>query len=213
MRHAPSVPRSTRTGARLSDKQCSSAFLEAVRGDTNAGSYRTDTEESLATSTIGCVAQADKQKNTNAVVIRVADVDNDALGIMDGARDFASRVAFKSLLPPDREFIDAVGRIIAMEGIEILVAEYKGEIVGGIGILYAPYTWNPKLTVADELFWWCHEKAPPRTGWSLIDRAMANIDERGAIPMFSALETSPPGVRKIYHRFGMKPIETKFARF
>lgn len=148
------------------------------------------------------------------MLIRKADLSKDALAIVDGARDFVSRVTFAALFPKDEAaFTEAIGRIVSLETLEILVAESEGEIVGGIGILYAPYLWNPKRLVADELFWWCHEKAPPRTGWRLIDHAMANIDERGAIPMFSALETSPLGVRKIYHRFGMKPIETKYARF
>lgn len=148
------------------------------------------------------------------ITIRAADLQNDALAIMDGARDFAKRIAFRSLLPmEDSEFVSAVGGIVTLEGFELLLAEHNTEVVGGIGILYAPYIWNPKLTVADEIFWWCYESAPYRTGWRLFEQAMKNIDARNAIPMFSALETSPDGVARTYRRAGMKPIETKFARF
>lgn len=145
--------------------------------------------------------------------IRLADFNRDALALVEGARDFASRINFASLLPEGEEFIQAIARVMTIEGLEIWVAEHEDEIVGGIGILYAPYLWNPKRLVADELFWWCHENAPPLTGWRLIDQVMATVDKRGAIPMFSALETSPTSVSKIYQRFGLKPIETKFARF
>lgn len=146
------------------------------------------------------------------MIIRKADLSKDALAIVEGAKDFASQINFGSLLD-DASFIAAVGQIVTLETVEVLVAESQGEIVGGIGILYAPYIWNPQRTIADELFWWCQEKAPPRTGWRLINQAMANIDARGAFPMFSALQTSPESVGKIYHRFGMKPIETKYARY
>ena len=213
MRHAPSLPRSTKIGFRLRDKQCSSALRAAALGETNTGSYLTDTEDSFATSMIGFVAQADNQKNENTVIIRLADFKRDALAIMDGARDFRSRVEFGSLFPPDTEFVEAVSRIVILESVEILVAEYEGEIVGGIGILYGPYIWNPKRLVAEELFWWAAKTAPLRAGWKLIYQAMKNIDERNAIPMFSTLATSPQGVEKTYRRLGLKPVETKFARF
>lgn len=182
-------------------------------GETSTGSYRTDTDESVATSMIGSVAQADNHKSKNTVVIRNADLTKDALSIMDGARDFASRVSFKSLFPQsDEEFVATVGRIITIPGVEILLAEFKGLIVGGIAISYGPYLWNPKLTAGEEIFWWAAKDAPFRTGHMLGNEAMRRIDERKAIPFFKSLETSPKGVRKMYDRRGLKPIETTFAR-
>jgi hypothetical protein len=90
--------------------------------------------------------------------------------------------------------------------------EHEGEIVAGIGIQYASLLWNPEILTANELFWWAKEDAPFRTGRLVIDEAMKRIDQRGAIPVFRALETSPKGVEKLYRKFGMVPIETTFMR-
>ena len=75
-------------------------------------------------------------------------------------------------------------------------------------ILYAPFLWNPSITVGDELFWWTDRNAPFRTGIYLFDEAMKQIKEKGAIPMFRSMETSPKGVERLYHRRGLRRIET-----
>lgn len=101
---------------------------------------------------------------------------------------------------------------MTLEGLEILLVEHENKIVGGIGILYAPYLWNPERLIGDELFWWSSEDSPFRTGRYLIDEAMKRIDKKGAIPMFRSLETSPKSVEKIYNRFGLSKVETAFTR-
>lgn len=147
------------------------------------------------------------------IKIRLADINTDALSIVDGARDFASRVAFRSLLPEDdQEFISAIGRIVTLECVEILVAEHESRVVGGIGISYIPFMWNPEKLVGEELFWWTSKNAPFRTGRMLIDEAMKRIDQKGAVPFFKSLETSPKGVARMYARMGLAPVETMFAR-
>lgn len=146
------------------------------------------------------------------IKIRPADIENDALAIMDGARDFASRIALRHLLPQDdAAFIKAVGFIVSLDGMEILLAEHEGRVVGGIGILYVPYMWNNAILVADELFWWCSTEAPFRTARKLIDEAMQKIKERDAIPFFRSLTTSPLGVERLYKKIGFKPIETAWT--
>ena len=146
-------------------------------------------------------------------VIRKANFDTDALSIVEGARDFADRTGMKSLFPKDdKAFTAAIGRIMTLEGMEILVAEHEKHIVGGIGILYAPFLWNPEILVGDELFWWTARDAPFRAGRHLIDEAMKHINEKGAIPMFRSLATSPDGVEKLYRRIGLSRVETAFAR-
>ena len=147
-----------------------------------------------------------------SIIIRPADLENDALAIMDGARDFASRVSFQHLLPKDdAAFVDVVSRIVSLEGMEILVAEHDGGIVGGIGLLYMPSLWNPAILVADEIFFWSNRDAPFRTAYKLFDEAMRRIEERKAVPMFRTLITSPPGVEKLYRRRNMHPTETLFT--
>lgn len=142
--------------------------------------------------------------------MRVADIDNDALAIADGARDFANRVAFKSLFPKGRDFNSAIGRIMELDELEVLLVEQNGKVVGGLGIAYSPYLWNPSLLIGDELFWWTAKDAPFRTGRSLFGEAMSRINEKGAMPVFRSLETSPKGVERLYRSFGMGPVETVF---
>lgn len=144
-----------------------------------------------------------------SVVVRKADLSKDALAIIDGARDFASRIRFGSMLPDkDAEFIEVVSRIVTLGNVDILVAESKEEIVGGIGIGYTPFMWNPRITLGEEIFWWTAQNAPFRCGWILFDEAMNAIEAKGAIPAFKSLETSPKGVGKLYAKRGMSPIET-----
>lgn len=146
----------------------------------------------------------------NHMLIREADLKKDALAIMDGARDFRKRVDFGSLFPQsDEAFIEAVSRIITLESVDILVAESKGIIVGGIGILFAPCLWDTKKLVGDVLFLCTLKNAPFRTAWLLIDQAMKRIHEKGAIPMIRAPEKNR-GMRKSLSRIGLKPIETLF---
>ena len=141
--------------------------------------------------------------------IRLANLESDALSIMDGAKDFYKRTGVESLFPTDdQEFMKAISRIMVLEDLTILLAEQEKQVVGGIGILYAPFLWNPSITVGDELFWWTDRNAPFRTGIYLFDEAMKQIKEKGAIPIFRSMETSPKGVERLYHRRGLRRIET-----
>lgn len=146
------------------------------------------------------------------MIVRHADLDSDALAIDDGARDFVRRVAFRRLMPDDDALTGAVARILTLDGVEILVADDDGTIVGGIGLLFAPYLWNPGVLTADELFWWAAPDAPYRAAHKLFRAAMARIEERGAEPLFRALTTSPEGVDRMYRRAGLVPIEIVYAR-
>ena len=144
--------------------------------------------------------------------IRPADLENDALAIMNGARDFASRIALRHLLPEDdADFIKAVGHIVSLDGMEVLLAEHEGRVVGGIGILYVPYMWNSAILIADEVFFWSDKQAPFGAAHKLFVEAMRRIEEKKAIPMFRTLTTSPPGVERLYRSFNLFPAETVFT--
>ena len=145
------------------------------------------------------------------MIIRPADLEKDALAIMEGARDFANRTPIKSLLTGN-SFIEAVSRVLTLPGFEVLLAEYKGQVVGGIGILYGPLLWNSDFLTAEEHFWWTAKDAPFGTGKALMNQTMAIINIKDAIPMFKSLSTSHKGVDRIYRRFGMEPVETLYMR-
>lgn len=145
------------------------------------------------------------------MIIRNADLKKDAMDIVDGARDFASRTPIQSLLDDDK-FLKSVSSVVTMPNFEVLVAEHNEQVVGGIGIFYAPLIWNSDILTAEEHFWWVAKDAPFKTGITLINQVMKNIEERGAIPIFKSLSTSPKGVDKVYRRFGMDPVETVYMR-
>lgn len=146
------------------------------------------------------------------MIIRSADFDKDALVIFQGAKDFAKFSGLNLFPDNDEDFVKAVSRIVTLENIEILVAEHENEIVGGIGIFFSPFTWNPSIMIGEELFWWAFENAPMRTGKKLYDEAMKMIDKKNAVPMFRSLANSPDSVRKLYVHDGLTELETSWMR-
>ena len=145
------------------------------------------------------------------MIIRTADLEKDALAILNGARDFTTRMSLRHLLPQDdAAFIDTVSRIVSLDGMEILVAEHEGRIVGGIGVLYIPYVWNSAILIAEELFFWSG-KANYGTARKLFAESMRRIKERKAMPIFHKPTTSPPVVDRIYQSSGLIPTEMVYT--
>ena len=144
--------------------------------------------------------------------IRPANFDTDALAIIEGAREFSQQTSLASWFRHGEEFIDDISKVMVLDNLEISVAEHNGKIVGGIGIVYVPFLWNNSILVGDELFWWTDNNAPFKTGSSLFDFAMKRIEEKGARPMFRALDTSPEHIEKFYKRRGLNKFESAFTR-
>ena len=145
-------------------------------------------------------------------MIRNAVLPDDRAAIMAGAHDFARRMSGAELLPRDRAtFEAAVERVLGLPGVAIYLAD-RGRIMGGIGILYAPYLWNPDLAWADELFFWCAEDAPAATALRLIRHAEAQMRARGVRGRsFAALPSSPESLEDVYRRMGLKPMQITWA--
>lgn len=144
--------------------------------------------------------------------IRPANFDTDALAIIEGAREFSQQTSLASWFRHGSDFIEDISKIMVLDNLEISVAEHDGKIVGGVGIVYVPFIWNYSILVGDELFWWTSKDAPFKTGVSLFDFAMKRIEEKGAKPMFRALDTSPEHIEKFYERRGLKKLESAFTR-
>ena len=138
-------------------------------------------------------------------------MDRDALALMEAAQDLARRVVFPALLPDENGFRDAVGRVVTLPGLEILVADDGGRLVGAIGVLFAPYVWNPKLMVGEHIFLWTQRKAPYKTAWLLVDAALRRIEEKRAFPIFHIL-TNNHGLEKVYRRHGLERSDSAFMR-
>lgn len=141
--------------------------------------------------------------------IRLSNVYDDFDGIMNGAKDFISRIKCKEAVPDnDQDLERAVLRILSITGTELVVAEHGGNIVGGIGMLYGPAIWRPDVMSATELFWWVDANAPHTTALRLIRFVQDRARAHGAIiGEFMCLETSPNSIRKVYASMGLSKAQ------
>lgn len=143
--------------------------------------------------------------------IRPADLESDWPDMMRGARDFVSRLAHPEVIPTDDERLsEALRTLLGLPGVEVTVAEHEGRVVGGIGMIYAPFHWNPEILWAEELFWWTDRNAPPTAAMRLFREACRVGRERGAWANFKRLMESPEGVDSVYRRSGFEPIEVSY---
>lgn len=147
------------------------------------------------------------------MIVRPADYEKDAAAILSGAKDFISRMDFTDGLPKDDAGLaDALTNLIGLPGFELTVAEYREKIVGGIGVLYAPFAWNRAVLSASELFWWTARDAPTTTALRLIRFVHAQAKDKGVgIMEFVSLTSSPEGVSKVYRRMGFRDVQTSWA--
>ena len=146
------------------------------------------------------------------MLVRLADVESDALAIVEGAKDFISRIGFAEWMPSeDSELAAAIGHILAIDGVEVAVAVEDEAMVGALGVIYAPYIWNRKLTIAEELFFWTAPGAPGTAALRLL-RFMRHraTKKRVAIVAFKALGTSPAKLEKVYRALGLRPVEATY---
>ena len=146
------------------------------------------------------------------VVVRPADLKADALSIYDGALAFISQMEFDAFLP-DEGLAYEIGRVLTLPGMEVLVAEHEGEIVGGIGLLFAPFLWNSTRLSMEELFWWAAPDAPTTTALRLLRATEKRREQVGAtIVTFKALTSSPKSIGRLYARMGLQPVDTSYMK-
>lgn len=103
--------------------------------------------------------------------------------------------------------------IIGKEGAIVLVAEYDGEIVGGLAAVAFPYYFADGMT-AQELFWWID---PARrgglTGIKMLHMVESWARELGCdtLTMIAIAIPDSPASR-IYLREGFKVLEAHFMK-
>lgn len=132
--------------------------------------------------------------------------------IIKGAREFSERAAPWMRISKDEATLARIVTYIgSLNGIEILLAEHDGRVVGGAAVLYIPYVWNPLTTVAEKLFWFAFRDAPASTGPLLLEEVMQRVHKQDAIPMFRAPITNRSGIPAAYRRYGLAPVETVFT--
>jgi len=147
------------------------------------------------------------------MIVRLADMESDALALFDGARDFISRMDYTEFLPLNEDALLAgISHALTLPGVEIVVAEDDSRIVGGMGTLYAPFIWNPLATAAHEMFMWTNRDAPKTTLLRLLRFVEGRMKHHEAdMREFAAMTSSPSGVEKLYKRMGLRKIHTMWA--
>lgn len=144
--------------------------------------------------------------------IREVDLNFDMPMVIEGMKDCFSRMDYHEFLSGnDEDLVEAFTRLDNLDCVEILIAENKGSIIGGIGMIYAPCLWNLKVLTAEELFWWVSKDAPSSTALRLLRRVNSNVVAKGCkFIMFKSLSSSPRTLDKVYRRMGLRPIETTY---
>ena len=141
------------------------------------------------------------------MIIRLADFDTDALGILEGVKDFISRMDHMEFVPDN--IAEIVARNITADFVETTVAEHDGKIVGALGMAYLPFMWNPDLLSAEELFFWTDKNAPKTAALRLLRFTVQRIKDRGrAVTTFRCLMSSPDSLSRVYQKIGLSPVET-----
>lgn len=142
-------------------------------------------------------------------MIRRADIEADAAAIMDGARDFVSRIDYPECVAEGDDLVEAVAKVVSLPGFECWVDERDGKIVGGIGLLFSPPVWKPRELGMSELFIWAAKDAPTTTFLRLMRCAEKRRREMGAAQrQFEQLPSSPPGIERIYRAMGLRRVQT-----
>lgn len=145
--------------------------------------------------------------------LRLADPEKDWDAILTGAADFAGHVNRPDIIPDPAspEFEGAVRFLVGLPGFSVLLAVVDGCVMGGIGYLIGPSTWNRERVAWEEFFFWAYAEAPFGTAKLLLDKAYANGKEKGAtLNTAHALHSSPAGVDRAYRRLGMLPVQTTY---
>lgn len=146
------------------------------------------------------------------MIVRAADYDRDAAAILAGARDFIGRMTARDFAPQDDdELARALDFMSTMERFEIFVAEHEGCVVGGIGLLFAPLLWRRNVTAMTEMFIWTAPDAPGTTFLGLLRAAEKRRAALGVgLREYGALESSPPGIERVYARMGLVKTQTSW---
>ena len=143
------------------------------------------------------------------MIVRIAHSVNDLDAILHGARAFAAFVNVPYLMGDNLEA--SIAAVVNNPDVRVLLAVKDGEVVGGMGLYFAPYMWDHKKVVCNELFWWCYPHAPKLAALILLKRARTLARDYGAnLVSFTAMRNSPDGVGRVYERMGLKAVQTHY---
>jgi hypothetical protein len=134
---------------------------------------------------------------------RLADKDKDLPFIQRAAVNFALEAELDDLLPERIEDLLAnVSRVLALPTVEVILVEDEtlGIPLGGLGLAYSAYLWDPRKVVAEELFMWVEPSAPASAALRLVRAADARTRENANVR----------SIDKVYARMGMREVQRTF---
>jgi len=148
-----------------------------------------------------------------SVAIRPAKIA-DIPAIADCGARFVAMSGCADLLPETHgEIVDAIGRLMAIPGVKVWLAE-AGAVLGGLGMIIGPSLWRPSLLHAEELFFWVEPSSPGTTALRLLRAATAEMRAQDVTTQtFFALPTSPRTVQRLYATMGLRPVQTAYLGF
>lgn len=148
------------------------------------------------------------------MLLRPINLPDDYEQLVLGVKDFIARMDYHDFLirpDTDEDLIMSVERFISLESVEVLVVEYDNELIGGIGMIYAPCIWNPTILNAEQLFFWVSPTAQSTTALQLLRGAMRNAQMRGcSLVIFRKLTSNSDKLHSIYQLMGLRVVETTY---
>lgn len=113
---------------------------------------------------------------------------------------------------PDPQALRNIGAELVRNGV-FLVAERGGAIVGMVGLVIAPFLFDPRHRTAHEVMWWVEPEAQGAgAGRALLEGAIAACRNGGirAIQMLH-LANSPPHAAAAYRAAGFVHSESSYT--
>lgn len=144
------------------------------------------------------------------LAVRFASLDRDLETLAALGGRFSARLdAAHPVIPTERDYLEALPRLMSLPNTRIFLAEEEGRLQGALGLIYAPSLWVLRVTHADELFWWTEADAKPATALFLLRAAQRDMKaNRVDTLLMYSLENSPAGLTGLYESLGLRKIGT-----
>lgn len=133
--------------------------------------------------------------------------------IVEMGRRFYAASGYEQIAPASNPSIAGLAIITMDQGV-MLVAAADDLLVGMASLFIEPFTFNPSVTVANELAWWIE---PEHRGGMLAVRMMAAIEDACRakdvdLIRMAVLSNSPPQAAALYERLGYVRSDSHYMR-
>lgn len=137
----------------------------------------------------------------------------DLPAVLAMSRRFYATTAYAGFADFDTPTVEKLTLMLIEKGI-VLLADVKGEPVGMVGLVVAPFMFNDSIRGAYEVVWWVNPEMQSRgIGTELlqaIEPACKEADVR--LIQMVCLATSPAKAGQLYERVGYAHSETSYTK-